>query len=355
MSVSEQKLAQAAAWHEAGRLSDAEAIYLEFLRHQPGDVRVLAMLGLLRQQQGQVDEAVRLLRQAYGLAPERLDLALHLAAVEVASGSFARAKPLYQKILASDPSSRDALAGLTHVLGELGEYESALDQCERLIQHYPDLLPAREAQARLHLGAGHWDAAEATARNLLGDNPGCVDPQLVLAEIAMLRGNNERASELIERLLADQPELASAWTVKARIHQARGELSAALDAVNRSLAIEAGQEQATALQISVYQALAQLEEARQLAEQAVASNPGSAAMHYALARVLQDLGEMQDSEAAFRKSLSLGSTAEPEILECLVRFQRYQPDSDDENHIRSLLQAKSVDGQGPVQAALRPG
>ncbi len=62
-------------FHQEGRLGDAERLYREVLRTKPRDFEALHMLGILKLQQNQPDDAVRLISVA--LEVDRTSVAAH--------------------------------------------------------------------------------------------------------------------------------------------------------------------------------------------------------------------------------------------------------------------------------------
>ena len=104
----ESMLRDAVALHRAGRLGEAEPIYLALLRENPGDFDALHLLGVVRQQQGRHAEAVDLIGQALSLRP--------------------------------DDAAALSNRGLS--LRELGRAQEALVSCERAIRLKPDYADA---------------------------------------------------------------------------------------------------------------------------------------------------------------------------------------------------------------------
>ena len=85
------RMAAAVAAHEAGRLDEAERLYLALLRDGGDDAPLLRQLGVLRLQQGQVAGALAATRRALELEPQsaeghaNLATALHMAGDDTAS------------------------------------------------------------------------------------------------------------------------------------------------------------------------------------------------------------------------------------------------------------------------------
>ncbi|HMX54139.1 MAG TPA: tetratricopeptide repeat protein, partial [Plasticicumulans sp.] len=64
--------------HQVGELAEAEALYRAALARQPDDAPVLNLLGQIRLERGDAQEAAALLGRAWQLAPQTPGLALVL-------------------------------------------------------------------------------------------------------------------------------------------------------------------------------------------------------------------------------------------------------------------------------------
>ena len=148
------RMAAAVAAHEAGRLDEAERLYLALLRDGGDYARLLRQLGVLRLQQGQVAGALAGMRRALELEPQsaeghaNLGTALHLA------GDDTEAIPGYERALALDPERAEAYYGLGCAL--LARSPEEASACyERALVIDPDY-----AEAHCGLGAAlqRWRA-----------------------------------------------------------------------------------------------------------------------------------------------------------------------------------------------------
>ena len=81
-------LEQAFALHQQGRTHEAEQAYLELLRRNPRDGRVLHLLGLLTAGQGQFARGIELIRRALEIDPRRFLAHRDLGNVLLQSGDL---------------------------------------------------------------------------------------------------------------------------------------------------------------------------------------------------------------------------------------------------------------------------
>jgi len=64
-----QLLARASEWHRIGKLAEAEALYLQILEGKPDQFEAWHLLGMLRFQQGRLDEALASMEAALKARP----------------------------------------------------------------------------------------------------------------------------------------------------------------------------------------------------------------------------------------------------------------------------------------------
>lgn len=338
MPISENDLRQAVAWHEAGQLEKAEKVYQAFLKLQPKDARVLAMLGVLKLQQGQAQEATRFLQRASEADPGRLDILTRLASAQVAAADFEGAASSYRRLLEQDSRSLDALAGLTHSLTELRQFDEALTYCHELVESHPGLVAALESLTSLQFVTGNQSAAIETANRIQSQQPNNLAAHLVMARIELGKGDHQAARTRLESRFSNQPNSPDALELLAQCHAQARDFKATLKYTDQALKIDANHEASLLTKASALQSLGRIDEARTLLDHAIKCHPRSAPVSYAMARVLEDCGEMESAEAGYRKAMLLGDDGHPEILESLVRFHRYsEPGHPDEREIRELL------------------
>ena len=164
-------LDRAADLHRAGRLDEAEAIYLHLLAARPDDVRVLQNLGALRRRQGRLEEAVSLYERGLAVAPDHHGLNHNLANALNALGEYARAEPHYRRALAALPNNGDVLAGLSLALVHNQKLAEAEAVCRQAIALDPQAGRAHRHLAMALDRLGRADEATAAYRRVLELDP----------------------------------------------------------------------------------------------------------------------------------------------------------------------------------------
>ena len=188
---------QGLAAQRAGRLAEAEKLYRQVLRAEAANFAALHMLGFLKAQQGQFDEAVILLNKAMRLKPRDITVRAHHAHALMAAERFDEALAAYDALLALQPGHFEALynrgvilsqqqrfgealaaldgalalrpdtAAIYHnrgaVLAALERHREALESYDRALALDPNYLPARANRTMVVLDLCNWDRVAATS------------------------------------------------------------------------------------------------------------------------------------------------------------------------------------------------
>jgi protein O-GlcNAc transferase len=134
---------QAVALHRAGRLAEAEPLYRRLVRADANNFPALHMLGFLKAQQQNFDEAARLLGRALTLRPGEPQALGHYASCLMMAGRFGEARAAYDQMLAANPQAIEALYNKGVILSELKRPAEALalfDRALALMPNAPNIL-----------------------------------------------------------------------------------------------------------------------------------------------------------------------------------------------------------------------
>jgi tetratricopeptide (TPR) repeat protein len=200
------------------RLREALTIFF-MLDDRYAAAQALSALAELHFIAGDYAQAAELSRLAVERMPGDVTALTGLAYAQWQGGSPADAEATFGQALRWDSDTALALAGRGQVRADLGQYERALDDLDRALQH--DLPPEAEADARsaraLALaGVGRVGESEAeleTAVQLAPDRP---RSRLRAGRIAAILGHRDEVRGEIERALSGRPTLSSVERESAR-------------------------------------------------------------------------------------------------------------------------------------------
>jgi Flp pilus assembly protein TadD len=175
-------------------------------------------------QQGQTDEALKLVQSEVAKEPKRLDLRKLLGDTAVRAGKYDLAISTFQGILKEVDARPSAAGDLYLRIGESYRRKGDLDSAVTNFQHARELLPENVVAINLFasvlVNAGRWREAEAEYRKAikldpnnvialnnfayaLAENGGDLDEALDLAQRAREVPPDPRASEAAELRLRD--------------------------------------------------------------------------------------------------------------------------------------------------------
>ncbi len=234
--MAESILAQAMAHHQAGRLNEAHALYMEAQAAAPSDPAIPHLLGVLLYQAGHAMEGLAQIDRAIGLSPRVAPFHLNRANVLIALGQNAPALAAAHTALTLDPNLAPARAMLARAALTGGDNATA-------IAHFTILATGNPGDVQAWLGL-------ALAKHAQGDAAAAIDDYrrvltLASGEIAAINGLGAalldlgRASEALGVLA---PAAECGWgPLVANLGNARramGDIDGATEALKRAAALE---------------------------------------------------------------------------------------------------------------------
>lgn len=226
------------------RSSDAESLYKRAILAGPNNFDAHLMLGVLLAREGklaearpQLERATQLdpgeggpelkarawralaridsgtdstaasndLLQALKLSSETSDDMLLAADLAVKTGDLAAAESEYRRVLAKDPNSEPANAGLAHLLIKKRQYPEAETLLRAALQHDPND-PALTAQLAAVLAEEDKAEALPLLQKLYQAHPNDAAITRMLAEVLAEAGNFAASDDLYVKLLAASPQ-----------------------------------------------------------------------------------------------------------------------------------------------------
>ncbi len=261
----------AAHQHRAGKLKEAERLYLQILQADPHHADTLHLLGVLAHQTGRNEAAVELVAKAIAQNDRVPSFHNNLGNALRALGRLQQAATSYEKALALDQGSQDAL------------YNLAVTQHER----------------------GRLDEAAAAYRRVIARNPGHAAAQTNLGNILHDQGRLEEAAACYARALQFKPDFLLAHVNRGNVLKAQGQLSEAVLSYRRALRISPDYAAAHNNLGIVLVEEGKLDEAVESYGRALSSKPDYAEAHRNLGNALKEQGKKLEAVACYRRALSL--------------------------------------------------
>jgi tetratricopeptide (TPR) repeat protein len=256
----EQTIQIAKAHHQAGRLSDAEAIYRQVLVQSPNHADALSLLGVLEIQTCRLELAAESLRRAVAIAPE-----------------VARYQSNFGECL--------------RLMGNIEESIFALRAAVRL---KPDLAVAHNNLGIALAEKGLLDEAIASYRSAISHHPQYAEAHSNLGNALRVRGDVNDAIAACRQAVQLNPDRAENWNSLGVALAAKGEAREAREVYRRAIAIKPGYAEAHTNLGNSLSDEGQVEKAATFYRRAVELSPDAVPAHWNLAVALLRQGDFQN-------------------------------------------------------------
>ncbi|MFD1626934.1 tetratricopeptide repeat protein [Azospirillum griseum] len=326
---------QAVPLHQAGRLTEAEALYRQALALQPRHPDALHLLGMIACQTGRFTEAADRIGQAVAAnrtVPDyhaNLAYALHalgrvgeaeaaaraalrlrapfpeaantLGNALTAQGRFDEAAVAYTDALRARPDYADAMGNLGAVLQRLNRPTEAEPLLRQVLVWFPHRSDARTALGLALLDLDRVEEGEAALRTALELRPDNGGAALALALAVQRRGG--RADALHRRSAILTPGEAVGWNGWGLSLHAQDRLAGAVNAFHRALRLVPDLTEAWTNLGNTHRLQGRTREAMAAQQRALALRPDYAAAHSNLGQSHQDYGNDREAESGFSRAL----------------------------------------------------
>lgn len=290
---------------------------------------------------GRFDDAIKTLKEATTKTSNDLSILMMLGQLQSERRDNAGAKETYEKALARDPNSVEALNNMSYLLaGPLNELDKALD----LAQRARDLRPADPAiadtlgwilykmksysravtlldesaerladnpEVRYHAGMAHYMMGnESVAKTVLkaalelnGNFDGNIDARESLALLDLdVRQAGESARPLLEKALSRRPDDPIALVRMAMLYEQAGKVDQAMAAYETALKSNSSNVAAVLGVIRIQRGRNEVAKALELAKATRRAVPGDGRLGHVLGRLAYENGERTFSVGVLQES-----------------------------------------------------
>lgn len=263
---------QAAALHQAGRLSEAERLYIQVLARDPNNVQAHYNRARLLKSLNRLEEALASCDRAIALAPG-LPLAWFTRAI----------------ILSALNRQEEALAGYT-----------------RVIAQQPNLAEAYFNRGNLLTVLGRLSEAVTDYMRATGLKPGFEKAHYGLGNALWLLKRPQEALASYGKAIECDPDFAEAWYNRGTVLLEMMRLADALDDFDRIVALDHRHADAWSNRGTTFQYLRNYSEALASHDRAVELAPSNAKAWSNRGISLHNLGRFDEALASYDRAISLG-------------------------------------------------
>jgi predicted O-linked N-acetylglucosamine transferase (SPINDLY family) len=231
----QELMAGALADHQAGRLNEAEQLYLQVLRLDPEYVDALHFLGVLSHQRGNHALAVTLIGKA--IARNRGVPSFHnnLGNALKAQGELDEAARAYRQAVICLPAYPDAHYNLGLTLQAQGKLQEAADSYRRSLGYRPDHPEAHNSLGNVLQSQGRLEEAVAAYRQALKYRPEYAWAHSNLGTALEALGHLQAAAAAHARALALEPDFAAGYNNLGIVLLKQNKLDEAIAAYARAV------------------------------------------------------------------------------------------------------------------------
>jgi protein O-GlcNAc transferase len=331
-------LQTAVAFHQRGKLTEAERLYRDILKVAPDHFDALHLLGILKQQQNQSSEALALIGAALLKRPNEVKALSNYGAVLVELKRFDEALPYYYKAIALKPDYAEGYYNLGIALNELKRFIEALASYDRGIALKPDYAEAFNNRGNTLTELKRLDDALASYDKAIAFMPGCAEafnnrgnvlselrrfPEAVTsydqaiacrpnyAAAYLNRGNALKAMRRFdealtnyEQAITQQPNYAAAFFSRGNALHELKRFDAALASYNKAIALAPDYAEAFNNRGVTFIEVAYFDKALASFDRAVALKPDYAEAFFNRAIALEELKHFDEALASYERALA---------------------------------------------------
>ncbi len=229
--------AQAVEDHQAGRLSEAVAGYVQVLALKPDLTAAHNNLGYALTEQGKPDEAEVSYRRALFLRPELADAHNNLGTILFERDQLEEALECYRRAIGLDPDYADAYNNLGIALHRKGRLDEAENSIRKGLSLEPGVAEAHDSLGTVLWEQGRLEEALASAGQAVLLAPRFARALNNMGAILKDLGRLDEALAVYRRLLQIEPKSTDALNGLAEALAAGGDAARALEAIIQSLNI----------------------------------------------------------------------------------------------------------------------
>ncbi|WP_182915687.1 XrtA/PEP-CTERM system TPR-repeat protein PrsT [Massilia cavernae] len=210
---------------------------LAFLEKNKGHGEAMNALAQLAVAARNNAEAGEWLEKAAAAKPNEVRASAQLASFYLKSGEKQKALTLARKLAASNPTHTDVLDLLGAAQMANGDFAGAVDTYSKLASAAPKSAVPRMRLANAEMARNNPAAAAAELKRAMTIDPGFIDAQVALAELAMKAGKHDEGIAIARQVQKQRPKAAVGFLLEGSLLEAQRKPALAVRPFEQALAL----------------------------------------------------------------------------------------------------------------------
>ena len=233
-----EKLEEAIALHQDGRVRQAEQIYQQILRINSQDAEALHLLGVVALQAKKYEVAVKLITQATKIDSEQSSFFNNLSVALIKQGKLEEAVQACQQAIKLKPNDAETHYNLGIALQKLDKLEQALTVYQKAIKIQPG-----NAEIYNNLGVILWkqgklDESIQAYQNVIEIQPNYAEAYNNLGNALQEQGKLDESIQAYQNAIEIQPDFAGYYSNLGNVLQEQGKLDESIQAHQNAIEIQ---------------------------------------------------------------------------------------------------------------------
>jgi protein O-GlcNAc transferase len=228
-------LEQAVAFQREGLLAQAEESYARLIKKTPDYFDALHFYGLFKYQQGNLNDALKLITKATKINPRSANAFNSLGVVLGASKRHADALASFDSALSIDRNHVSALSNRGNSLNELRRFQDAIDSSDRALALNPQFLEAYIPRGAALLECHRYSDALESYQRAIKLNPNYTTGWVGCGNALAKLGRCDEALAAYNKALSIKPDEADAWLGGGNVFHELKRYDEALAAYDKAL------------------------------------------------------------------------------------------------------------------------